>query len=58
MAFSTILYPDQFYTFQNDLKIIYKKVYKNIPNEVTLNMEAAFKQELQRQAYPFLVQSV
>ena len=32
MTFFTIVYPDQFYLFQNDLK--------NIPNKVTSNMEA------------------
>ena len=37
----TILNPDQSYPFQ-----------KNIVNKVTLNIEAAFKQELQKQAYP------
>ena len=36
MTFFTMLNPDQFYPFQNDLK--------NIPNKVTSNMEAASKQ--------------
>ena len=43
MIFFTILNPDQSYPIQNDLK--------NIPNKVTSNMEAASKQELQKQAY-------
>ena len=43
----TILNPDQSYPFQ-----------KNIANKVTLNIEAAFKQELQKQAYLPLVQSI
>ena len=38
MIFITILNPDQSHPFQNDLK--------NIPNKVTSNMEADFKQEL------------
>ena len=37
MTFFTILNPGQFYPFQND--------FKNFPNKVTSNMEAAFKQE-------------
>ena len=36
MTFVTILKPDQTYPFQKDLK--------NIPNKVTPNMKAAFKQ--------------
>ena len=36
MTFFTILNPDQSYPFQHDLK--------NIPNKVTSNMKAAFKQ--------------
>ena len=44
MTFFTILNPNQPYTFQNDLK--------NIANKVTSNMEVAFKQELQKLAYP------
>ena len=47
MTFFTILNPDQSYPFQNALK--------NIPNKVTSNMEAASKQELEKQAYPSLV---
>ena len=46
ITFYTISNPDKsYYPFQNDLK--------NIPNKVTSNMEADFKQELQKkQAYP------
>ena len=40
MTFFTILNPDQSYPFQNDVKII--------PNKVTSNIKAAFKQELQK----------
>ena len=47
MTFFTVLNPDQSYPFQND--------FKNIPNKVTSNMEGAFKQELQKQAYFRLV---
>ena len=45
MTFCTILNPDQPYPCQSDLK--------NVPNKATSNMEVAFKQELQRQAYSF-----
>ena len=44
ITFFTILNPDQSYPFLNDLK--------NFPNKVTLNMESAIKQDLQKQAYP------
>ena len=44
MTFFTILNPSQSYPFQHD--------FKNIPNKVTSNMEAAFKQQLQKQVYP------
>ena len=40
-----MLNPDRSYPFQNDSK--------NVLNKETSNMEAAFKQELQKQAYPF-----
>ena len=43
MIFFTILNPDHSYPFQNELK--------NIPNKVTSNMAAAFKQELQKEDY-------
>ena len=43
MTFFTILNPDQSYPFQND--------FKNIPNTATSNVEAIFRQELQKQAY-------
>ena len=43
MTFFTILNPDHSYPFQNELK--------NIPNKVTSNMAAAFKQELQKEDY-------
>ena len=44
MTFFTILNPNQSYPFQNNLK--------NISNKITSKMEAAFKHELQKQAYP------
>ena len=47
MTFFTILNPDQSYPFQNDVKII--------PNKVTSNIKAAFKQELQNKLIPPLV---
>ena len=43
MTFFTTLNPDHSYPFQNELK--------NIPNKVTSNMAAAFKQELQKEDY-------
>ena len=45
MTFFAILNRDHSYPYQNDLQ--------NIPNKVTSNMEAAFKLDLQKQAYPF-----
>ena len=44
MTFITILILDKSYSFQNDLK--------NILNKGTTNMEGAFKQQLQKKAYP------
>ena len=44
IIFLTMLNPDPSYPFQNNLK--------NLPDEITSNMEAAFKPELQNQAYP------
>ena len=44
MTFFTILNPDQSYPFQNN--------FKNISNKITSKMEAAFKQELQKEAHP------
>ena len=43
MKFFTILNPCKSYPFQND--------FKKISNKVTSNMEAAFKQEFQKQAF-------
>ena len=45
MTLFAMLNPDQSYPFQNDSK--------NVLNKESSNMEAAFKQELQKQAYPF-----